>query len=51
MYKLFETVILSKAKNLSLSDGDCHVAPLLAMTITKEALNFRREYIFRQDVN
>ena len=45
------TVILSKAKNLFVSlrtssvrnlvfsERDCHVAPLLAMTVLKESLN------------
>jgi len=51
-------VILSKAKNLfvSLRTGsvrnlvfsgrDCHVAPLLTMTVLKEALNLGKNYLY-----
>ncbi len=39
MYESFRIVIPNEVRNLVLSERDCHVAPLLAMTTLKESLN------------
>jgi hypothetical protein len=39
MDEAFRIVIPNEVRNLVFSEIDCHVAPLLAMTVLKESLN------------